>query len=161
MVDDNSKLAGQYLTFILREQLYGVPIAEVREINRFSEITAIPQTPKFVAGVMNLRGKVIPVINLREKFAFEHKEASKETCIIVIDSGQGQMGVIVDAVRAVLELNASQIEATPKLGEEQVEAFILGLGKLEDKVVILIDIAKTLSKEHLKSLVHVVTESVA
>ena len=152
--NDTSRRAfgGQYLTFLLRDQLYGVPIGNVREINRYSEITAIPQTPMFVAGVMNLRGKVIPVINLRQKFNFPPLEPTKETCIVVIDGGHGQMGVIVDAVRSVIDLSSEQIEPTPSLGEDTVEAFILGLGKLEQSVIILIDIAKTLSKEHLHSI---------
>jgi purine-binding chemotaxis protein CheW len=144
---------GQFLTFLLRGQFYGVPIAAVREINRFIEVTPIPQTPSFVAGVMNLRGKVIPVVNLREKFGFEPVKNSKETCIVIIETGDGQMGVIVDAVRSVVDLTAAQIEPTPRLGEESVESIILGLGKLDDKVVILIDIAATLSKDHLKQVV--------
>lgn len=151
----DQKLGGQFLSFLLRDQLYGVPIGNVREINRYSEITSIPQTPRFVAGVMNLRGKVVPVINLREKFSFESKEVTKETCIVVIDSGNGQMGVIVDAVQSVIDLTDEQIESTPSLGEESVEGFIIGLGKLESQVIILIDIAKTLSKEHLRSLIDV------
>jgi purine-binding chemotaxis protein CheW len=144
---------GQFLTFLLRDQFYGVPIAAVREINRFVEVTPIPQTPKFVAGVMNLRGKVIPVINLREKFGFEPLEPTKETCIVVLDTGDGQMGVIVDAVRSVVDLTSNQIEPTPRLGEESLESVILGLGKLDDKVVILVDISITLSKDHLKQVV--------
>ena len=144
---------GQYLSFKLRDQLYGVPISSVREINRFSITTPIPQTPKFVSGVMNLRGKVVPVINLREKFNFESITPTKETCIIIVDGGEGQMGVIVDSVRAVIDLAESQLEQTPRLGEESVEAFIMGLGKLDQQVIILIDIAQTLSREHLKQFI--------
>jgi purine-binding chemotaxis protein CheW len=158
---DQSKLAGKYLTFLLKGQLYGVPVSNVREINSYSEITPIPQTPTFVAGVMNLRGKVIPVINLREKFRFESIPVNKETCIVVIDTQDGQMGVIVDGVSSVLDLIGPQIEPTPKLGEDSVEAFILGLGKVDHQVIILIDVAKTLSKEHLRSLVQVVSDQAA
>ena len=144
---------GQFLTFKLRGQYYGIPIAAVREINRYIEVTPIPQTPKFVAGVMNLRGKVIPVVNLREKFGFEPTATTKETCIIIIETGDGQMGIIVDAVRSVVDLGADKIEPTPRLGEESVESLILGLGKFNDKVVILIDISQSLSKDHLKHVV--------
>jgi len=156
-----SESQGQYLTFILRDQLYGVPVGNVREINRISDITKIPQTPKFVAGVINLRGKIISVINLREKLAFESVPPTKETCIVVIETAQGQIGVIVDAVRSVVDLPLEKIEKTPDLGEDTVEAFVIGIGKLEDQVVILVDIAKTLSREHLKEVVNIAVTHVA
>lgn len=143
---------GQYLTFVLNSQLYGVPIGTVREINRLSEITPVPKTPNFVAGVMNLRGKVIPVVNLRTKLGFEQAAHTKETCIIVIETVVGQVGMIVDSVRGVIELVANQIEPTPNLGNSAETEFVLGMGKLENTVIILIDIVKALSSTQLAEL---------
>src|SRR5690242_9195390 len=101
---------GQYLTFTLKDQAYAVPIASVREINRVVEITPVPQTPFFVAGVMNLRGRVIPVIDLRLKFGFETSEHTRQTCIIVVEGTQGEFGAIVDSVTGVVDFTAQQIE---------------------------------------------------
>ncbi|MEK6772383.1 MAG: chemotaxis protein CheW [Bdellovibrionota bacterium] len=143
---------GQYLTFVLNSQLYGVPIGTVREINRLSEITPVPKTPSFVAGVMNLRGKVIPVVNLRSKLGFERTNNTKETCIIVIETVVGQVGMIVDSVRGVIELFTNQIEPTPNLGNSAETEFVLGMGKLENTVIILIDIVKALSNNQLAEL---------
>ncbi len=143
---------GQYLTFVLNSQLYGVPIGTVREINRLSEITPVPKTPSFVAGVMNLRGKVIPVVNLRSKLGFERTDHTKETCIIVIETIVGQVGMIVDSVRGVIELFANQIEPTPNLGNSAETEFVMGMGKLENTVIILIDIVKALSNNQLAEL---------
>lgn len=143
---------GQYLTFMLNGQLYGVPIGTVREINRPSEITPVPRTPEYVAGVMNLRGKVIPVVNLRIKLGFKAVAHTKETCIIVIETTVGQVGMTVDSVSGVIELTSSQIEPTPNLGTSANTEFVLGMGKVENKVVILIDIVKALSSSQLADL---------
>ncbi len=146
---------GQYLTFVLNSQSYGVPIGTVREINRLSEITPVPKTPVFVAGVMNLRGKVIPVVNLRLKLGFVQTEHTKETCIIVIETLVGQVGMIVDSVRGVIELVSNQIEPTPNLGNSSETEFVMGMGKLENSVIILIDIVKALSAAQLQELASV------
>ncbi len=143
---------GQYLTFHLKELLYGIPIGAVREINRVSEITPVPRTPAAVAGVMNLRGKVIPVVNLRTKLGLPTVEHTKATCIIVIDTPVGQVGMIVDSVSGVLELGAKQIEPTPDFGAGADTEFVLGLGKLEDRVVVLVDIVRALSVAQLSEL---------
>jgi purine-binding chemotaxis protein CheW len=141
---------GQYLTFVLGRQSYGVPIATVREINRLSEITQVPQTPAFVAGVMNLRGKVIPVVSLRLKFSMETAVHTKETCIIVIEAETGQVGMIVDSVSSVIDLTAAQLEPSPSMGESAKDSFVMGMGKMEDKVLILIDIVRCLSKDNFE-----------
>jgi purine-binding chemotaxis protein CheW len=150
--EDKTAKPGQYLTFVLNQQLYGVPIATVREINRMSDITPVPKTPEYVAGVMNLRGKVIPVINLRMKLNLKAIPTTKETCIIVIESRVGQVGMIVDSVSAVIELISSQIEPTPNLGNTNETEFVLGMGKVENKVVILIDIVRALSSNQLNEI---------
>ena len=142
-------IPGQYLTFHLKQQCYGVPIGHVREINRFTEITPVPQTPSFVAGVMNLRGKVIPVVDLRVKFGLEIAKQTKNTCIIVIDSDSGHVGMIVDFVSGVIDLTSEQIEPTPEVGDAKKLRHVTGMAKVNATVLILIDIALALSAEEL------------
>lgn len=161
MANERIAQPGQYLTFMLDGQSYGVPIGAVREINRMSEITPVPKTPEFVSGVMNLRGRVIPVVNLRLKFSLLYQEATKDTCIIVIESGSGQVGVIVDSVRAVAHMTKEQIEPTPTLGDSSQLSFVTGMGKVENKVIILLDIVDALSKDNLGKFVQAPTEQVA
>jgi purine-binding chemotaxis protein CheW len=144
--------AGQYLTFQLKAESYGVPIEAVREINRVGEITPVPKTPDFVKGVMNLRGKIIPVVNLRVKFGMDFQDYTRDTCIIVIDTEIGQLGMIVDAVKEVVTLNEAQIEATPSLGQGSSANFVRGLGKVDSKVVILLDILSAFSAENMASI---------
>ena len=145
-------LPGQYLTFRLMAEQYGVPIETVREINRVGEITPVPRTPDFVKGVMNLRGKIIPVINLRVRFGMPSQDYTRDTCIIVIDTDFGQVGMIVDAVKEVADLDQNQIEPPPVLGNEKTMSFIRGMGKLEDKVIILVDVVSALSHENLTQI---------
>lgn len=143
--------AGQYLTFKLGNMSYGLPIATVREINRMSDIAAVPDAPSYVAGVMNLRGKVIPVVNLRKRLSMEEVEITKETCIIVVETEIGHVGVIVDSVQAVTDLTSAQIDPSP-VGSDHVENFIGGIGKLTDHLLLLIDIQHCLSKEKMHGL---------
>lgn len=155
MTDTNTKNqrsiagGGQYLVFVLNQQTYGVAISTVREINRVTEITPIPKTPLFVAGVMNLRGSLVPVVNLRLKFGLEVAAFTKHTCIIVIESEHGPVGMIVDAVSGVQDLQSMQIEAPPAIGEDPEQSFINGMGKIGNQVIILIDIVHALSKDEL------------
>ncbi len=154
MSDQSKAIAGQYLTFQLMSEQYGVPIGTIREINRVGEITPVPRTPDFVKGVMNLRGKIIPVINLRVRFGMATKDYDRDTCIIVIDTDFGQVGMIVDAVKEVAALSDNQIEPPPVLGNEKTMSFVRGMGKLDDKVIILVDVVRALSHEHLTQLQH-------
>ncbi len=141
--------AGKYLTFVINKQCYGVPIGTVREINRVSEITPVPKAPHYVTGVMNLRGKVIPVVNLRTRLAFEPIEYTKETCIIVIETPQGQTGMIVDAVNGVIDLTNENIEAPPHLNNSNYSDYVMGMGKAENQIIILVDIVKTMMSEYI------------
>lgn len=143
---------GQYLTFSLQDRPYGVPIETIREINRMSDIAVVPRAPEHVAGVINLRGKVIPVVTLRCLFGFADAGYTKSTCIIVIEGRHGQVGVIVDAVNGVVELGAAQIDAPPDLGEMARFGFVIGVGKAEQSVTILIDAVSAVSGEHLAQL---------
>lgn len=140
---------GKYLTFVLGEEEYGLEILKVREIIGLMDITAVPQTPAFVKGVINLRGKVIPVIDLRLKFGMEEAEPTEETCIIVVDIGASLIGIFVDTVSEVLDVTADQIEPPPSFGSALETAFILGMGKIKGKVKILLDIDSVLSAEEL------------
>lgn len=143
---------GQYLTFQLMSEQYGVAIETVREINQYGEVTPVPRTPDFVKGVMNLRGKIIPVINLRLKFGMDSQSNTRDTCIIVIDTEIGQVGMIVDSVKEVVDLQATQIEPAPVLGNEKSMSFVRGMGKIDNRVVILVDIVSAFSVEQMGHL---------
>lgn len=140
---------GKYLTFVLGGEEYGLEILKVREIIGLMEITSVPQTPVFIKGVINLRGKVIPVIDLRLKFGMEEAEPTEETCIIVVDIGGAMIGILVDTVSEVLHVMTDQIEPPPSFGGSIDTGFILGMGKIKGKVKILLDIDRALSPEEL------------
>lgn len=146
---------GQYLTFQLMAEQYGVPIETVREINRVGEITPVPRTPEYVKGVMNLRGKIIPVVNLRVKFGMDTQAYTRDTCIIVIDTEIGQVGMIVDSVKEVVDLVANQIEPSPVLGNEATMSFVRGMGKVDQRVIILVDIVSAFSREQLAGMTNI------
>ncbi len=148
--------AGKYLTFQLATEEFGVGVLKVREIMGIQEITAVPQTPVHVKGVINLRGKVVPVIDLRLKFGLAATEYTQRTCIIVAqlqgESGSMLMGVIVDGVSEVLNLAAAEIEDAPDFGDEAAGQYLLGMAKVKGKVKILLDIEKVLSNQELAGL---------
>ena len=141
-------LGGKYLTFILDGEEYGLEILKVREIIGIMDITKVPQTPDFVQGVINLRGKVIPVIDLRSKFGLKRAEYNDQTCIIVVDVGM-LMGIIVDTVQEVHDIPTANIEPPPSLGASVDTSFILGMGKVKEDVKILLDIDKVLTAQDL------------
>jgi purine-binding chemotaxis protein CheW len=152
--------AGKYLTFQLAEEEFGVRVLKVREIMGLQEITAVPQTPAHVKGVINLRGKVIPVIDLRLKFGLAATDYGQRTCIIVAqvqgESGPILMGVIVDAVSEVLNLTGAEIEDTPDFGNDTAGKFLLGMAKVKGKVKILLDIDQVLSSQDLQNLAEMI-----
>ncbi len=144
--------AGKYLTFSLAGEEYGLEILKVREIIGVMDITAVPRTPSFVKGVINLRGKVIPVVDLRLKFEMPSVEKTEETCIIVVDVGNIEMGVVVDKVSEVLDIAGEEIEDAPSFGVNVDTNFILGMGKANGRVTILLDISKVLRGDELESV---------
>jgi purine-binding chemotaxis protein CheW len=144
-------LGGKYLTFLLDGEEYGLEILKVREIIGIMDITKVPQTPDFVQGVINLRGKVIPVIDLRAKFGLKRTEYNDQTCIIVVDVGM-LMGIIVDTVQEVHHIPAANIEPPPSLGAAVDTTFILGMGKVKEDVKILLDIDKVLTTQELVAI---------
>jgi purine-binding chemotaxis protein CheW len=144
---------GKYLTFALGPEEYGLEILKVREIIGYMEITAVPQTPHHVKGVINLRGQVIPVIDLRSKFGMETAEITEESCIIVVEISQADRkfntGIVVDHVQEVLDIKGQDIEDSPQFGSSVDTSFIMGMGKIGDTVKILLDIDKVLAGEDL------------
>jgi purine-binding chemotaxis protein CheW len=151
------RLAGKYMTFQLAREEYGLEILKVREIIGLLEITRVPRTREFVRGVINLRGKVIPVIDLRLKFEMERCETTEQTVIIVVqcqvDGRPLTMGLLVDQVLEVLTIGADDIEPSPSLGHAALdEGFILGVGKHDKRIVFLLDIARILSNEEAHDL---------
>jgi purine-binding chemotaxis protein CheW len=147
---------GKYLTFTLEEEEYGIGILKVKEIIGMMPITSVPRTPKFVKGVINLRGKVIPVIDLRSKFQMESISYTERTCIIVVEIDSQDdtvlIGIVVDAVSEVLNIQEEDIEETPAFGTSLNTEYILGMAKMEGKVKILLNIDKVLSAEEIDGL---------
>jgi purine-binding chemotaxis protein CheW len=148
---------GKYLTFALGREEYGLEILKVREIIGFMEITAVPRTPGYVKGVINLRGQVISVVDLRAKFAMASAEKTEETCIIVVEiSGQDgrklSTGIVVDRVSEVLNIAGENIEPAPEFGSAVDTQFILGMGKIGQSVKILLDIDRVLSAGEIEAV---------
>ena len=148
--------AGKYLTFQLASEEFGIRVLKVREIMGVQEITAVPRTPAHVRGVINLRGKVVPVVDLRLKFGLPPAEYTPRTCIIVTQV-QGAncalyMGVIVDGVSEVLNLTGQEVEDTPDFGDSAATQYLLGMAKVKGKVKILLDIDKVLSAQEINHL---------
>ncbi len=151
------ELAGKYLTFALSDEEYGIGILKVREIIGLMEITAVPQTPPFVKGVINLRGRVIPVLELRTKFGMPSQEYNDRTCIIVVEvNGSGgtiQVGMLVDSVSEVLSITVEEIEPPPSFGSSNVATnAILGMAKIKGDVKILLDVNSVVGEGLLDKL---------
>lgn len=146
----------QYLTFKLGEEVFGLDVIQIKEILEYIKITKIPQTPDFMCGVINLRGSVVPVIDMKQKFGMGQIERTVNTCIIVveieIEEEKTFLGALVDSVQEVFELEASDIEPAPKIGTRLKNEFIKGMGKKSDRFIILLDINKVLSISELELL---------
>ena len=143
----------QYLTFSLGQEEYGIEILKVQEIKGYSAITPIPNTPPHVKGVMNLRGTVVPVVDLRAKFGMEAVEYSKFTVIIVVMVGQKIAGLVVDAVSDVLNIQQSEVRPAPDFGARADTRFISGVASIGDKLAVLVDIDKLLTEEEVAATV--------
>ena len=157
----------QYLTFSLGEEMFAIGILAIREILEYGQLTEVPMTPPFIRGVINLRGAVVPVIDLSVRFGREARAVSKRTCIVIIETevsdGHGtdgtrqtqQMGVVVDAVSEVLEIPPSEIEPPPAFGARIRIDFIQGMGKVAGKFVVILDVARILSLDEVAVLASV------
>jgi purine-binding chemotaxis protein CheW len=152
--------SGKYLTFELGREEFGIQVLKVREIMGIQDITAVPQTPVYVKGVINLRGKVIPVVDLRLKFGLQQVDYTQRTCIIVVqvtgEAGAMLVGIVVDGVSEVLNVTAADIEDTPDFGHGVSTPYILGMAKTKGKVKILLEIDQVLSSQELQGIEHVI-----
>jgi purine-binding chemotaxis protein CheW len=140
---------GKFLTFFLAGEEHGIEILKVHEIIGMMPITSVPRTPQYIRGVINLRGKVIPIIDLRLKFGMEPKDQTAETCIIVVHLQGVEVGIVVDKVSEVLNIAGGDIEDAPSFGAEVNTDYILGIGKSQGKVKILLDIDRVLSNAEM------------
>jgi len=160
VMDKAVKLAaereGKYLTFTLADEEYGIGILKIKEMSGMMPVTTVPQTPDFVKGVINLRGKVIPVMDLRLRFGMESIDYTERTCIIVVEiegsNGTIQIGIVVDSVSEVLNIKGEDIEDTPTFGTKLNTEYILGMAKMEGGVKILLDIDRVLSEGDIADL---------
>jgi len=147
---------GKYLTFSLADEEYGIGILKIKEIIGMMPITSVPQTPGFVKGVINLRGKVIPVVDLRLRFGMSSIDYDDRTCIIVVEIGAHGVdvviGIVVDSVSEVLNIKGEEIEDTPTFGTSLNTDYILGMAKMDGKVKILLDIDEVLGADELECL---------
>lgn len=143
-------LAGKYLTFMLGRESYGLPVIRVREIIRFLTPTHVPQLPESIEGVINLRGKIIPVVNLRLKFGLPAGEITERTCTVVVQINsttrpQSMIGLVVDGVEEVVQISAADIEAAPEFGANVPTDHILGLAKVKGTISTLLDLDQVIS----------------
>ena len=151
-----SGMAGKYLTFKLEKEVYGIGILNVQEIIGLLPVTRVPRTAGFVRGVINLRGRVIPVVDLRLKFGMDTKDDTEVTCIIVVQLNLSNrtltMGLIVDEVSEVVNILGEQIQPPPEFGSETNTEFLLGMGRVGERVVMLLDVEKVLTSHELAAV---------
>jgi purine-binding chemotaxis protein CheW len=149
-------LAGKYLTFLLANEEYGLEIMKVQEIIGMMPVTKVPRVPDYVRGVINLRGRIIPTVELRAKFSLPTVEDTDRTCIIVVEleseKGKINMGIIVDEVAEVMDFDANEIDSAPEFGTALNTSFILGVGVVKGSVKILLDIDKVLTSEEVEAM---------
>jgi chemotaxis signal transduction protein len=146
----------QYLTFRLGDEIFAIDVANVREILEFTSVTQVPKAPDYMKGVINLRGSVVPVVDMRQKFEMSRTERTIDTCIVVVEVECGNekivMGALVDSVQEVFELEAANIEPAPRIGTHVRSDFIKGMGKRDDGFIIILDTSKVFSSDELADL---------
>lgn len=155
--DVSSSLVHQFLTFILNGEEYGIGILHIREIIEYNHMTIVPLMPDFIEGVINLRGNVVPVVNLARRFGHEAQAVGKRTSIVVIDIKDNddesvEVGIVVDVVNEVIELTSTDIAAAPAFGTKIRTDFIKGMGKVDDKLMILLDVDHVLSLKEISTI---------
>lgn len=149
--------SNKYLSFTLRGEVYAMAIEQVKEIIEFGQITTVPMMPPYMRGVINLRGAVVPVVDLSRRFGGEASEVGRRTCIVILEvlqehGGRQVIGVIVDAVNAVLDIAPEAIEPPPSFGTSVRPDFLRGMGKVKDRFVVILDVQRTLSVAELNAL---------
>ena len=151
--DAKQDAQSQYLTFMLGEEMFALGIAGIREILEYGQVTAVPMAPPFVRGVLNLRGSVLPIIDLAIRFGRSSREQTKRTCVVVVEvtgpNGRQPIGIRVDAVNEVLDIAPGDIEPAPEFGARLRTDFVVGLGKIEDRFVVILDPDRVLSLEEI------------
>jgi purine-binding chemotaxis protein CheW len=152
MSNENSSSEQQLVVFDLSGEAYGISIESVREIIRLQEITQVPRTPEFVEGVINLRGKVIPVVELRKRFGLETKERDQDNRIVNVDIGGQEIGMVVDAVTEVLRISSNEVEPPSSVITTADSGYLRGIAKLDDRLIILLDLEQVLSTEEQAEL---------
>lgn len=156
MAQEESNDTNQYLTFKLDGEIFGVAIGKVREVLDFTSVTRVPQTPTYMRGVINLRGSVVPVMDLRLKFGLASTEKTVNTCIIIVEiEMEGEttvLGALADSVQEVLDLESEQIEPPPRIGTKLRTEFIRGMGKHGEEFIIILDIDRVFSAEELAAV---------
>lgn len=135
---------GKFLSFFLGKEEYAIEILKVQEIIGLMPITPVPRMPEYIKGVLNLRGKIVPVMNVRTRFGLNEIEYSEETCIIVVQENQYLMGIIVDKVSEVADIDGNQIEEVPALGTGEQSEYLSGIGKVKEQVKMIVDVEKVL-----------------
>ena len=157
--------SGQYLTFLQRGEMFAIGILGIKEIIEYANLTTVPLMPEFISGVINIRGAVVPVIDLSARFGREAAVTTRRSCIVIIetvnDNEKMDIGIIVDSVSEVLEIPPADIEPAPRFGTNIRADFISGMGKVNDKFVIILDISRVLSVDEMSSLASVSSESMS
>ncbi len=160
---DGINETNQYLTFMLDKEIYALDITQVREVLDFSDVTRVPRMPEFMRGVINLRGGVVPVADLRLKFGMSQTDKTVDTCIIImeisLDGETTLLGALADSVQEVMNLEPGEIEPPPKIGTRLNTEFIKGMGKKNDEFIIILDIDRVFSSEELAIVQNVETDS--
>lgn len=155
-VESEKELAGKYLLFKVGNEEFGLRILKVQEIIRMQKVTDVPKTPEFIRGIINLRGKVIPIVELRLKFGMEPIADTDKTCIVVVQVKGGDipvvMGVVIDEVREVRDIMNDEVDEPPSFGSTVSADFIMGIGKLNNRVIMLLDIDTVLSREEVEKI---------
>jgi len=151
---ENQTEAAQFLTFGLGDDVFAIDVIKAREVLDFSGVTRVPQTPEYMLGVINLRGSVVPVIDMRLKFGMAEREKTRDSCIIVVevyvDDEPVTVGALADSVQEVMDMQAGQIEPPPRIGTKLNTEFIRGMGNLGEKFVIILDIDRVFSADELE-----------
>lgn len=143
-------VAGEYLTFLLGQEEYGIEILKVQEIRGYDTVTRIANTPDFIKGVVNLRGRIVPIVDLRIKFNLEKKEYDEFTVVIILNLQGRVVGIVVDGVSDVIELNAEHIREVPSLVSNIDTQYLLGLGSVDERMLILVDIEKLMNSQEME-----------
>lgn len=159
--ENKARRGGKFLSFYLKQEEYGIEILKVQEIIGILPITRVPRTPEFVRGVINLRGKIIPVTDLRSKFNMEEREENNETCIIVVQTYGLEIGVIVDKVSEVLDIADAEIEDVPSFGTDVSTDYLLGIGNTNGRVRLLLDIDRILTANEVVEMQEYAGEGIA